>query len=844
MIDPTRLAVWQNRDQIVSALESNQVIIVESPTGSGKTTQLPVILKNAGYTDKGVVGITQPRRIATLSVCEYIQKQIAPENLDPAYCGYKMRFYDTTSDKTRIKILTDGMLLQEMKTDPLLSRYSVIMVDEAHERSLNIDFILGLLKQICAERPDLKVIISSATINTKVFSTFFADRSGRNAPVISIKGRIFNVNIKYYPIENSRNDSELPHAVCQILNQVLKQFKASDYTDNQDTLVFLPGEAEIKDCISSVYEFCDHSRLQIYPLYGRLNKEEQELVFEETQKGKMKVVFATNIAETSLTIDGIRVVIDSGVAKMNFYNQNDFTSSLVVRTISRASADQRAGRAGRTSEGTCYRLYSKEDYEGRPKFTREEILRTDLSEVVLRMVDLGIRDFERFPFITKPDKAALHSGENTLLLLDAIDRNRNLTSIGAMMVRYPLLPRLSRCIVEAVNRDIEIIRSVIICVSFLSCKTPFVMPQGEEDAARHAHKAFNDTALGDFVGYQRLFEKYTSITGEKMRESFCSLHYLDKQSMDEIVHVVNQLCEITREMEIPVSEQKLTFNEDFARRCMLCLGTGLIQYICVKKKTSYRTITADEIYIHPGSSWFRVPPAYILAGEIVQTSKLYARTVSPLNRKWIEEISPSLLQKLSSLSKKGSQEKEKERSQSKAPGKQKRLTIYGMTFDFVPGRSKKEGPVLVIPHDKLQSLSRAYKKASRHPKNVSACISYNGYYIHYGDRLRDIIRLSGRIHFENARIVRELPAEIYYPDSAKAMIPYLKDLMCFSELKKYKNQLGFVELCMGGRGIFFHVNKFFSEAVNNTAYSLLAIMDENNDKQFSDAYNKLVRLLD
>ncbi|MCR5761581.1 MAG: ATP-dependent RNA helicase [Sphaerochaetaceae bacterium] len=844
MIDPKKMAVWQNREQIVEALKNNQVIIVESPTGSGKTTQLPIILKNAGYAANGVIGITQPRRIAALSVCEYIKTQISSENLPPSYCGYKMRFYDTTDADTRIKVLTDGMLLQEMKADPLLRAYSVVMVDEAHERSLNIDFILGLLKQICLQRPELKIIISSATINTKIFSTFFADKSGRNAPVISIKTRVFNVDIKYYPLPPKERDQELEYSICQILNQLLKRFKASDYKNNQDTLVFLPGEADIKSCISSVYEFCDHEHLQIYPLYGRLNKEEQEQVFEETEEGKMKVVFATNIAETSLTIDGISVVIDSGLAKINYYNQTDFTSSLIVRPISRASADQRAGRAGRTSDGLCYRLYSKEDYEGRRKFTQEEILRTDLSEVVLRMVDLGIHEFEKFPYITKPDRNALKSGENTLVLLDAIDRQRNLTHIGNMMVRYPLLPRLSRCIVEAVNRDLDIIKSVIICVSFLSCKTPFILPQGEEDMARHAHKAFSDTQLGDFVGYQRLYEKYSSLGTEKLRESFCSMHYLDKQSMDEIIHVSNQLCDITRELQIPVSDRTFTFNEDFSRRLLICLGTGLIQYICVRKKSnSYRTITADEIYIHPGSSWFRIPPTHILAGEIVQTSKLYARSVSPLNKKWIEEISPSLVQKLSSLSKASDRMDKRERDISPR-GKSNTVSVYGMTFAVIEGTGKKGVRMAVVPYEKLTELARAYRRASRHPKNMSACILYNGYFIHYGDTLRDIVRLAGRIRGEKAMIVKDLPQDIYYAETASYLIPYLNNLMCLSPLKKYKNQLGFVELCSGGRGIFFHVNKSFSEAVNNSAYTLLSIMDADNDKRFSDTYNKLVRLLD
>ena len=467
MKNPRLLPVWESRQLILSALEKNNVVIVESPTGSGKTTQIPLILKEAGYAGKGVIGITQPRRIATLSVCSFIQEQIKDENLSPDYCAYKMRFYDTTGESTRIKILTDGMLLQEIKADPDLSKYSVIMVDEAHERSLNIDFILGLLKQLLQRRKDLKVIISSATINTKTFASFFKDENGNEMPVVSIKGKTYNVDVKYFPLENSKDPEELSYSVCRIINSLLKKFRETDYTDNKDTLVFLSGEQDIKTVMADLYSNCDYRHLQVYPLYGRLNKEEQERVFEETEKGKMKVVLATNIAETSLTIDGIKVVIDSGSAKINFYNQYDFTSSLVSKPISRSSAMQRTGRAGRTSDGTCFRLYSKEDYEGRTLYTREEILRTDLSEVVLRMADLGITEFETFPYITKPPKEALKSGEHTLRLLDAIDSSRHLTPTGEIMVRYPLLPRHSKCLVYTIKNYPEIISNICVCIFHL-----------------------------------------------------------------------------------------------------------------------------------------------------------------------------------------------------------------------------------------------------------------------------------------------------------------------------------------------------------------------------------------
>lgn len=824
MTDPHLLPVWQNRDKILKALEQNQVIIVESPTGSGKTTQLPLILNEAGYTRNGIIGITQPRRIATIGVCAYIKEQIHDDN---AFCGYKMRFYDTTDSTTRIKILTDGMLLQELKTDKDLSAYSVIMVDEAHERSLNIDFILGLLRQICLRRPELKVIISSATLNTKVFAAYF------DAPVISIDARQYNVDIRYYPLKEEKSEDELYLSVCRMLNFLMKDFKKGNYTQSHDTLVFLPGEFDIKTCMNAVYCNCDWQRMQIYPLYGRLNKEEQEQVFRPTESGKMKVVLATNIAETSLTIDGITAVIDSGLAKMSSYNQFDFTSSLITRPISRASADQRAGRAGRTSDGTCYRLYSKENYYSRNKYTTEEILRTDLSEVVLRMVDLGIKDFEKFPYITKPDSKAIASGEKTLLLLGAIDRNRDLTGIGEIMVRYPLLPRHSRCMAEALMKDPDIIENVAICVSFLSCRTPYLLPAGEEDSARACHKRFS-SEFGDFVGCQSLFRKYTAIDNQTRREEFCTNNYLDYRAMEEIVHVTHQLCDITREAGVPVIPFEKPLNEEFAKRLLSCLCPGLVQYICVRKKGSvYKTLTADEIYIHPGSAWFRNPPPYILAGEIVLTTKLYARTVSPLKPEWIDDVVPGLTAKLDRPEERA-RKKEKEKESDR---KKKTVTIYGYVLPVY-------NDVAVITTDILAPLARAYRKASRHPKSFKTAILFNGLYLGYGDKLSENLSLSGRVSFDNNHFFRELPEKIFYTSDIAELEQYLDMLMCLSPLRKYKDRWGFIELVSSGGGMFFHVNKYFNEALNNTAYCLLSVIDSGGGKAFNRTYNRLVKLLD
>lgn len=849
MTDPRTLPVYMHRQEILDAVSKNQVIVVESPTGSGKTTQIPLILNEAGFAQKGVIGITQPRRIATIGVCSYIQGQLSGKGLADTYCGYKMRFYDTTDVHTRIKILTDGMLLQELKTDPLLSRYSVVMVDEAHERSLNIDLILGLLKQILERRDGLRVIVSSATINTASFARFFS-KDGREAPIISIKARVYDVQVKYFPIQHAGNVDETSYAVCQIVTQLLKRFRSTGYRDNEDTLVFLPGELAIVTCMNALYSQCDRRHLQIYPLYGRLNKEEQEQVFEATPPERMKVVLATNIAETSLTIDNIKVVIDSGYAKINYYNQKDFTSALVQRPVSKASAEQRKGRAGRTSNGTCYRLYTKEDFSSRPRWTQEEILRTDLSEVVLRMVDLGIYDFENFPFITKPDDDALRSGEDTLRLIGAIDEDRHLTAIGETMVHYPLLPRHSRCIYEAIARHPEMLMPVFVAVSFLSCKTPFLLPPGEEDLARSAHRAFFDE-YGDFLSYQKLYKRYISIRTKDEREVFCANAYLDMQSMDEIVHVVEQLSQITRDLGVPVLDDAPSLtHEELTHRLMLCLGSGLVQYVCMKtgsRGSQYRTITASEVYIHPGSAWFRNAPQFLLAGEIVFTSKMYARTVSPLKKEWLQEISPSLSSRIRSMQRENDRQSKKDRDASSKDGKTtspKTYSIYGMEFGVIDIGRKKPKPVVVVPAKDLARLASSYRKAGRHPKGVYAAILFNGAYVCLGARLQEIVGLSGRIDLTDGGLVQKPCQEVFKLEELEGLVPYLGQLMKLSPMKD-KSRMGFVELLANKGSMFMHVNASFTEALNNTAYSLLVAGDERPQcREFRKEYNRILRLLD
>ena len=365
-IDYKELPVYAQKQKILECLENNQVVIVESPTGSGKTTQIPVILYEAGYTTNGIIGVTQPRRIAALSVSEFISKQMNTPY--PGLVGYKMRFEDVTNSDTKIKIMTDGILLQEMKLDPWLSKYSVLMIDEAHERSLNIDFVLGLVKRVLKERKDFHVIVSSATMNTKVFSEYFD-----NAPIVSIDTVTYPVSVVYDPVEGGTTtltdvgEEKLLTKIYNTVDRVL------DNNEDGSILIFLPGEKTIKDCVDKLVHSPIGRKLHIVPLYGRLAKEEQELVFEPAPENKKKIVISTNIAETSVTISDVTTVIDSGLCKMNFYNPKNFTSSLNETFVSKASCNQRKGRAGRTHSGTCYRLYSRTDFETRPEYTTEEI---------------------------------------------------------------------------------------------------------------------------------------------------------------------------------------------------------------------------------------------------------------------------------------------------------------------------------------------------------------------------------------------------------------------------------------------------------------------------------------
>ncbi len=620
------MPVYRHRRRILEALESHGAVVVESPTGSGKTTQIPRLLYEHGYGRTARIGITQPRRIAAVSVCRYLQRQMTAADGVPAdLIAYKMRFEDTTTPSCAIKIMTDGILLQEMKLDADLREYQVVVVDEAHERSLNIDFTLGLLKQVLERRDDLRVVVSSATINAEAFSAYFS-----GCPIVRVASRTFPVDVHYRPIHPDNDPEATLAAIGEIVTDIDRACVPGD------VLIFLSGEREIRECIETLRSLPLDQPLQPLPMFARLSGDEQQRVFDDYPRHR-KVVVATNIAETSLTIDGIVWVIDPGRAKLNAYDPRTFTASLTDTPISRASCDQRKGRAGRTQPGVCYRLYDRRSFDERPQFTEEEILRTDLTEVVLRMADLGIDDFEGFDFISPPGRPHIRAAVNSLRWLGALDDGRRLTDIGEQMVLFPILPRLARIIVEAIHRYPTVIDEAITGASFLSTPSPFLYPLGEQEQARSAHQGFHHR-LGDFAGFLDLLRRYEQ-AGD--REGFCKRHFLDARVLGEVANIKRQLSQIVSDTGVPLSRGGPVHD-------YLCaIARGLIQSVCVDTgRGVYRSLSAERIHIHPGSSLYRADARFIVAGELVRTSRLYARSVSPLRAAMLARIDPRLAEEL------------------------------------------------------------------------------------------------------------------------------------------------------------------------------------------------------
>ncbi len=849
-IEYKKLPVYEQKQRILDTLKDNQVIVVQSPTGSGKTTQIPVILYEAGYAQSGTIAVTQPRRIAALSVSEFISKQL--NTTYPGLVGYKMRFEDKTDATTKIKIMTDGILLQEMKLDPWLSKYSVIMVDEAHERSLNIDFVLGLLKRVLAERKDFRVIVSSATMNAEAFSAYFD-----GCPIVTIDTITYPVTIVYdtpsipaSTISEAATDALLTK-ICNTVDRILAN------NEPGGILIFLPGEKIIKDCLWKLDHSSFSRKIHTLPLYGRLAKEEQEKVFDPAPFGKKKVIISTNIAETSVTISDITTVIDAGLAKLNFYNPRTFTSSLNETAISKASCNQRKGRAGRTQPGICYRLYSRKDYDTRPMYTTEEIYRTDLSEVVLRMAELGITDFQNFDFISPPGIEGIIGAVDTLNMLQALDSDNTLSSIGKLMVEFPLEPRISRIIIEAIMKYPNVLEEALIAAAFLSANSPFLLPQGEEMEARKAHHNFRDMQ-GDFVSYLHIFKGYTSSPD---KEKFCKKNYLDDRVMAEIENINVQLKDIVSKMNIPI------MGGGNKGDYLCCIASGMIQFVCIRTgKNTYRSLTADKICIHPGSVLFRQDPLFIVAGEIVRTSRMYAMSVSPLTKSLLHQISPTLLNLLENTkSPKDKKTNEKEKTSKKEKESKQKLqkdetisgikvssdsiTLGNQTFDIKKVKGKKQ---VQLSFDRFiyATTNDLNSKQMKQINDLKGKIIYsNNYELLTGEKLELIIKLAKSLNLrpiDEKDWNRKLNINIYEKNTTELLVSSLENVLKVAIAKKKSREYGFICLFTDDNGNYWYkVSRGFITALNESLSSLetLAEKTEIFTEEQLEKINNLYRLL-
>ncbi len=628
---PNELPIVRQKREIINALKESRVVIVAGATGSGKSTQLPKICLEAGLRKEGFIGCTQPRRIAAISLAERLSYEL--KNLDTNFVGYKIRFQEKISRNTVIKYMTDGILLAEAQKDKLFQAYDVIIVDEAHERTLNIDFILGILKQLTEIRNDLSIIISSATIDPKKFSDAFD-----NAPIIEVPSRTYPIELRYLKEDLENQTSEDPEKTyLDLAKEALEQLITERVRG--DILVFMPTEKDIREFVQQI-EQMSIPNMKPYPLFARMASWQQKKIFSPTQH--YKIIVATNIAETSITIPNIKAVIDTGLARMAVYSPRTGTQRLPILRISKASADQRKGRCGRTSPGICIRLYTEDEYNNMPDFTPPEIRRSSLAEIILRMIYLKLGDVTSFPFIDPPPKSAIKEGYTVLKELGAIyekDSETYLTKTGKLMARLPLEPRLSRILLESINQGA--FNEVLVIVSALSIQDPRERPFGQEDAADAAHARFIDprsdflTILKIWSAYQREIGQNCSRTGLRR---WCAENFISYRRLQEWISVHDELFDIVKES---VKVPRISKHADYASIHKSLLAGFITRIAMHEGKGKYRGPKGREIYIFPGSS-VKGNPQWIMAAEIVETSRTFARMVANIDPLWIEEVAPHL----------------------------------------------------------------------------------------------------------------------------------------------------------------------------------------------------------
>ena len=631
IVFPESLPVSQRKAEIEKLLSEHQVIVVAGETGSGKTTQLPKMCLELGLGNLGTIGHTQPRRIAARSVAARIAEELQTELGD--LVGYKVRFNDQISDNTQIKLMTDGILLAEIQTDRFLNQYSCLIIDEAHERSLNNDFILGYLKQLLPRRPDLKVIITSATIDVERFSKHF-----NNAPIIEVSGRTYPVEVRYRPVVEEDDQDQLQG----ILNAV-DELQAEG---RGDILIFMNGEREIRDTAEALQKQ-NLKHTEILPLFARLSAQEQNKIFHPS--GLNRIVLATNVAETSLTVPGIKYVIDPGTARISRYSYRTKVQRLPIEPISQASANQRKGRCGRVSEGICIRLYSEEDFNNRPEFTDPEILRTNLASVILQMTALGLDDIEAFPFVDAPDKRHIQDGVKLLEELGAFEtvqtksgEKRRLTTIGRQLAQLPVDPRLAKMLLSAV--DFGSVYEVMIIVSALSIQDPRERPTDKQQASDEKHRRFADKK-SDFLAFLNLWhyvqEQQKELTKNQFRRQ-CQKDFLNYLRIREWQDIYQQIRLAVREMGLPINSEKAEYQQIHT-----ALLSGLLSHIGLKEAEKQQYLGARNAHfaIFPNSVLFKKQPKWVMAAELVETSKLWGRMVAEIEPEWIEPLAEHLTKK-------------------------------------------------------------------------------------------------------------------------------------------------------------------------------------------------------
>ena len=631
IVFPESLPVSQRKAEIKKLLSEHQVIVVAGETGSGKTTQLPKMCLELGFGNLGMIGHTQPRRIAARSVAARIAEELETEL--GGLVGYKVRFNDQISDDTQIKLMTDGILLAEIQNDRFLNQYSCLIIDEAHERSLNNDFILGYLKQLLPRRRDLKLIITSATIDVERFSKHF-----NNAPIIEVSGRTYPVEVRYRPVVEEDDQDQLQG----ILNAV-DELQAEG---RGDILIFMNGEREIRDTAEALQKQ-NLKHTEILPLFARLSAQEQNKIFHPS--GLNRIVLATNVAETSLTVPGIKYVIDPGTARISRYSYRTKVQRLPIEPISQASANQRKGRCGRVSEGICIRLYSEEDFNSRPEFTDPEILRTNLASVILQMTALGLDDIEAFPFVDAPDKRHIQDGIKLLEELGAFEmvrtrsgEKRQLTAVGRQLAQLPVDPRLAKMLQSAVSQGA--LHEVMIIVAALSIQDPRECPQEKQQASDEKHRRFADKK-SDFLAFLNLWSYLQEQQKELSKNQFrrqCQKDFLNYLRIREWQDIYHQIRLTVREMGLPINSEKAEYQQIHT-----ALLSGLLSHIGLKEAEKQQYLGARNAHfaIFPNSVLFKKQPKWVMAAELVETSKLWGRMVAEIEPEWIEPLAEHLIKK-------------------------------------------------------------------------------------------------------------------------------------------------------------------------------------------------------